>query len=106
MLMSRSLRLASRHSFEAVATSISTIPSGMPATRQAMEISSAGEVMACSSIVCSIADGRMAPRKVAMITMPTASRRCRVRGPTLFRSSASRRCSLRSMAITDPSITR
>ena len=40
-----------------------------------------------------------------MIARPVASRRPRIVGETELRRSASRRCSLRSMAITAPSIT-
>ena len=40
-----------------------------------------------------------------MITRPTASRSRRARGRTAFSSMASRMCSLRSMAITEPNIT-
>ena len=40
-----------------------------------------------------------------MIRRPTASRMRRVRGRAALTSSASRRCSLRSMAITAPNIT-
>ena len=44
----RSARAVSRHSFAARRTSIKTIPSGMPLTRQAFEMSSAGEVTSTS----------------------------------------------------------
>ena len=45
---SASRRLVSRRSFAASATSIRVMPSGMPATRQAVEISSAGEMTSIS----------------------------------------------------------
>ena len=63
MLITMSLTLVSRRNFAASATSISTMPSGMPAMRQAMEISRPGETTSLSKYVCSIAAGRRAPRK-------------------------------------------
>ena len=43
MLITMSLTLVSRRNFATSAISIRTMPSGMPAMRQAMEISRAGE---------------------------------------------------------------
>ncbi len=80
------------------------MPNGIAATRKLLGMPSAGVVMNHSSIVYSTACGSSASSTAATTTRPKASMKLRRRSEKRLTNRVSRRCSLRSSAIAEPSI--
>ena len=97
-------RLAERNKRNTEKTPISAIPTGKAAARQKLDISSAGVVMAFSSIAYSHAGQATMARNARQAAMPTSSSSARRCGPALLTRAVMRICSPRRSAITEPSM--
>jgi hypothetical protein len=85
-------------------TSINTAPTPIAATRQPSLISSAGVVMNDCNSTYSRAGGIIARRNAATTVVPKVSSQVRQRGGASDTRKASRMCSARRSAMTEPSM--